>query len=325
MSSAGSHDVATTVDDEWVGERVDRFVAEGLDLFPRSQLRRRRTEVWVGGREVKPSYRLKEGDRLVVRFAELPPIDLEPSPVEFGVLYEDDDVIVIDKPSGLVVHPGSGTTDPTLVQGLLHRYQGIRDSFAGESLRPGIVHRLDRGTSGVMICAKHPASLTFLAAQFADRSVEKRYLALVSGNPRWNRQDVSVSLGRDPAHRQRFAVVSSGGKHSATRLRVVRRYPGAALVELWPKTGRTHQLRVHLKHLGFPILGDDLYGFRNQQGAGPAGAAEALMLHAYSVKIRLPSEEAPRLFVARVPTRFRDELTVLAAAARKDAAGKDAG
>jgi 23S rRNA pseudouridine1911/1915/1917 synthase len=311
-----SRDVATTVEDEWVGERVDRFVAECLDLFPRSQLRRRRTELRIGGRQVKPSYRLKEGDRLVVRFSELPPIDLEPRPVDFAVLYEDADVIVIDKPSGLVVHPGSGTTDPTLVQGLLYRYQDIRDSFAGESLRPGIVHRLDRGTSGVMICAKHPASHSFLAAQFADRTVQKRYLALVSGNPPWKRQEVSVPLGRDPAHRQRFAVLPSGGKHSETVLRVVRRYPGAALVELWPKTGRTHQLRVHLKHLGFPILGDDLYGSRNQPTVGSADAGSALMLHAYSLRIRLPSEEAPRLFIARVPTRFREELRLLAASGR---------
>lgn len=316
MIHPDSRDVSTVVDDEWVGERVDRFVAEGLDLFPRSQLRRRQTELRIGDRRVKPSYRLKEGDRLVVRFSELPSIDLEPREVDFAVIYEDADVIVIDKPTGLVVHPGSGTTDPTLVQGLLYRYRDIRDSFAGESLRPGIVHRLDRGTSGVMICAKHPVAHSFLGAQFADRSVEKRYLALVSGTPPWTRQEVSVLLGRDPAHRQRFAVVTSGGKHSETRLRVVRRYPGAALIEVWPRTGRTHQLRVHLKHLGFPILGDDLYGCRHQSAVG-AGAA--LMLHAYSLRIRLPSEEAPRLFVARVPARFRDELMVLAAAARQDA------
>ncbi len=289
--------MTTTVDDEWVGERVDRFVAEGLDLFPRSQLRRRQTEVWVEGRRVKPSYRLKEGERVEVRFDELPPIDLEPQPVDFAVLYEDSDVLVIDKPTGLVVHPGSGTTEPTLVQGLLYRYQGMGESFAGESLRPGIVHRLDRGTSGVMICAKHPAAHSALAAQFADRAVEKRYLALVSGSPPWKEQKVSVALGRDPSHRQRFAVVASGGKHSETRLRVVRRFPAGTLVELWPKTGRTHQLRVHLKHLGFPIIGDDVYG---SPIAGP------LMLHAYSLRIRLPSEEGRRLFVARVPTRFRD-------------------
>ncbi len=318
MTPPDSRDVATTVDDDWVGERVDRFVAEGLDLFPRSQLRRRGTEVWVGGRRVKPSYRLREGDRLLVRFCELPPIDLEPQPVEFAVLYEDADVILIDKPSGLVVHPGSGTSAPTLVQGLLYRYRDISVSFAGESLRPGIVHRLDRGTSGVMVCAKHPASHSFLAAQFADRSVEKRYLALVSGTPSWSRQEVSVALGRDPAHRQRFAVVSSGGKHSETSLRVVRRYPRAALIELWPKTGRTHQLRVHMKHLGFPIFGDDLYGTRKQPATEAPGAGDgpALMLHAYSLRIRLPSEEAPRLFVARVPTRFREALRVLSATAR---------
>ncbi len=178
-----------------------------------------------------------------------------------------------------------------------------------------------------MICAKHPSAHSFLAAQFADRSVEKRYLALVSGTPPWRRREVSVPLGRDPSHRQRFAVVPSGGKYSETSLRVVRRYPGAALIELLPKTGRTHQLRVHLKHLGFPILGDDLYGSRSRpaddglragSGAVP-GAAAALMLHAYSLRIRLPSGDSPRLFVAPVPTRFREELRLLAAKARQDA------
>lgn len=289
--------MTTTVDEEWEGERVDRFVAEGLDLFPRSQLRRRQTEVWVDGRPVKPSYRVKEGDQVEVRFEELPPIDLEPQPVDFTVLYEDADVLVIDKPSGLVVHPGSGTTEATLVQGLLYRYRDLKETFAGESLRPGIVHRLDRGTSGVMICAKHPAAHSVLAAQFARRTVEKRYLALVSGSPPWKEKQLSGYLGRDPSQRQRFAVVPSGGKHAETWLRVLRRYPGGTLVELRPKTGRTHQLRVHTKYLGHPILGDDVYGSRT---------GGTLMLHAYSLKIRLPTEECPRLFVTRVPTRFRD-------------------
>jgi 23S rRNA pseudouridine1911/1915/1917 synthase len=154
-----------------------------------------------------------------------------------------------------------------------------------------------------MICAKHPAAHTFLSEQFARREVEKSYLALVSGSPSWNRNELSVHLGRDPGHRQRFAVVEKGGKPSETRLRVVRRYPGAALLELRPTTGRTHQLRVHLNHLGHPILGDDLYGSRKQP---PDGEIEAgLMLHAYSLGIKLPSEGLPRAFVAPVPRRFR--------------------
>ena len=306
MSEALPQEVVTSVDEEWVGERVDRFVSEGVELFPRSQLRRRDTELEINERSVKPAYRLREGDRLRVRFFELPPIDLEPQPVAFEVIYEDADAVVINKPPGLVVHPGAGTTGATLVQGLLYRYQGLGESFSGESLRPGIVHRLDRGTSGVIICAKHPGAHAFLSEQFARRAVEKSYLALVTGCPPWTRRELSVHLGRDPGHGHRFAVVEKGGKAWETGLRVVQRFPDMALLELRPKTGRTHQLRVHLRHLGFPILGDDLYGSRKHQTREELESG--LMLHAYALRIRLPSESTPRTFVAPVPRRFRERI-----------------
>ncbi len=319
MTSPAHHDISTTVDEEWGGERVDRYVSEALGLFPRSQLKRRSTELFLNGRSVKQSHHVQPGDRLVVRFYDLPPIDVEPQEVDFDVMYEDRDVAVVNKPSGLVVHPGSGTREPTLVQGLLYRYRDMIDRFEAESLRPGIVHRLDRGTSGVIICAKNPSAHAMLAEQFARRTVEKRYLAIVAGTPAWNHRDVSVLLGRDPGHRQRFAVVQRGGKSSRTYLRVVRRFDSASLLELVPKTGRTHQLRVHLKHLGHPILGDDLYGSAisgwtkvlRRGHASPSSVPEGLMLHAYLLRILLPSEKSPRTFVAPVPPRFRTLLRSL--------------
>jgi 23S rRNA pseudouridine1911/1915/1917 synthase len=281
------------------GLRVDSFVAEHLGLFTRSQVRRRVTEVRVNGQPVRLSRRLRGGDALEVYYTDAPEPTVEPEPIALDVLYEDARVVVVNKPQGMVVHPAAGNWSGTLVNALLHHSRGLSERFPGGAGRAGLVHRLDKDTSGVIITARDPEALEFLAAQFRSRRVGKQYLAVVEGRLSRVEGRVECRIGRDPRNRKRFACLSnpSGGKAAVTRYRELRRFNGYSLVSLRPQTGRTHQLRVHLAHLGCPVAGDPIYGRRRS----PYG----LMLHAYRLRIRLPGEERPRTFRAPLPERFR--------------------
>jgi 23S rRNA pseudouridine1911/1915/1917 synthase len=216
-------------------------------------------------------------------------------------------VIVLDKPQGMVVHPGSGNHSGTLLNGLLFHCRGIVERFTTEDPRPGIVHRLDKDTSGVIIAAKNPEAHAFLARQFHDRAARKRYIAFTVGAPKDQSGKVADRLGRDPRDRKRFTWVANGGRSALTVYRVLRTYRAEGppertfgLVVMAPRTGRTHQLRVHMKRLGTPILGDPLYGRRDDLFPGAT-----LMLHARSLSIRLPGETEARTFFSPLPDRFR--------------------
>ena len=284
------------------GVRLDTYLAETLRLCSRSQLRRRLLKALVNGSEAKLSRRLRAGDQLEVQLAPPPALEVAPQPIPLDILFEDENLMVINKPQGLVVHPGCGNPSGTLVNALLHHCKTLKEKFPGQPIRPGIVHRLDKDTSGLIVVAKNPAAQEFLASQFRGRRVRKQYLAVVQGTPPQEKGRIETRICRDPGNRKRFTCSATRGRLAVTRYRLIRSLKGSSLLTLYPKTGRTHQLRVHMRRLGCPILGDPLYG---------RAAPHPLLLHAYRLWIILPGEEEPRVFRAPLPPLFREYLRAL--------------
>ena len=285
------------VDGSGAGERADRYLGRRVGVSSRSQFRMRLAELRVNDRMAKPSARLNCGDQVAVVLRPAPVVVAMPEPLSLDVLYEDGDVVVIDKPSGMVVHPGSGNRGGTLVNALLHRYRDFGARFPG-SPRPGIVHRLDKDTSGVIVVAKHAAAHAHLARQFSERRVGKLYLAWVAGRPVPAAGRIATRLRRDPRNPLRVRVSGEAGKLAVTRYRVRTTAGDASLMALRPLTGRTHQLRAHMRWLGHPILGDPLYAGRAK------GSAPRLLLHACRLAIVLPGGTARTVFEAPAPPRF---------------------
>jgi 23S rRNA pseudouridine1911/1915/1917 synthase len=292
--------------------RLDRYVAEELKLLTRSQLKTKLLSARLNGKPVKLSRPVKSGDLLDLNWADPEPLYLVPENIPLNLLYEDARVVVIDKAQGMVVHPGAGNRSGTLANALLYRRlcrAGLPPDGAvsdgpvvDRSFRPGIVHRLDKDTSGVIIAAYDDAALAFLSDQFKTRRVKKTYGAIVRGTPREKEGVINGRIVRDSRDRKRFTVSpdrSAPGKPALTRYRVIRSWGAWSLLLLQPRTGRTHQLRVHLRHLGHPILGDPIYGAPDKRFSVP------LMLHARTLAITLPGGEAPSLFKAPLPQRFR--------------------
>jgi len=292
--------------------RLDVYLVERLKLLSRSQLKERVVEIRLNGKKVKASHRVTPGGELEVLLRPPEEPQFAPEALPLRILYEDSRVIVVDKPAGMVVHPGAGVHRGTLVQGLLYHIKTLKDTFPEEPIRPGIVHRLDKDTSGVLIAAKNPEALEFLSAQFRTKKVEKTYLAIVKGTPLKREGWVGGKLVRDPGNRKRFRLVEGEGvrgKPMQTWYRVLRSYGGYAFVLLKPRTGRTHQLRVQMQSLGCPILGDPVY---SRKGKLKEELSPRLYLHAYCLKITLPGEEAPRIFYSILPPDFKDALRTLA-------------
>jgi 23S rRNA pseudouridine1911/1915/1917 synthase len=289
------------------GSRVDSYLTGQAAGLTRSQLQQRNPLFFVNDRQVKASHRLRAGDRLLVRYDSPPAVEVSAEQTPLDILYEDESVIVLNKPAGMVVHPAHGNFHGTLMQGLLYYLAGLDRRFEGSPYhdRPGIVHRLDKDTSGVLIAAKNPEALEQLAGQFRARTTKKVYLAVVKGVPRNRRGVIDGNIRRDPAHRKRFEVSENRGKPSRTRYRVVRELGGYSLLELRPVTGRTHQLRVHLKHIGTPVLGDPIYGRRDTNFPDLE-----LMLHAYRLTITTP-DGITRTYRAPLPERFRRFLAAV--------------
>jgi 23S rRNA pseudouridine1911/1915/1917 synthase len=268
------------VDEEAAGERVDVVLA-GLAGVSRAQVRRwiDAGRVTVSGEPVRPSRRLALGEAIEARPLEPVAMELVPEPIPIPILFEDEHLIVVDKPAGLVVHPAPGHPRGTLVNALLAHCGDL--AGIGGVLRPGIVHRLDRGTSGVMVVAKRDAIHRHLAEQFASHSIERRYRTFVRGLPRAAAGRIDAPIGRHPRDRKRMSVVSRSGRPSLTNWRVLRRFPEASVseLEIRPETGRTHQIRVHLASVGLPVVGDVVYGRARGRGARlgrPALHAEVL-------------------------------------------------
>ena len=283
------------------GIRLDRYVAEGLCLLSRSQIKARRLTARVNGKDAKISRLVKNGDLLDLTWEEAEPANIIPENIPLDILYEDGRVVVLNKGQGMVVHPGAGNRRGTLANALYYRrlQQG---SPSSPGPRPGIVHRLDKETSGVMIAAYDDETLAFLAEQFKARKARKTYIAVTAGIPREKKGRIETCIARDPRDRKRFAVAAQG-RSALTLYSVIKTWRRHSLILLRPKTGRTHQLRVHLRYLGHPIIGDPLYGVTD-----PLFPDASLMLHSRSLAITLPGETGPRLFKTPLPERFREMI-----------------
>jgi len=295
------------------GLRMDRYIAENLGLLSRSQVKSRELEARVNGKAVKISRIVKNGDNIELSWNEAEPVNLIPENIPLDIIFENNRAVVINKPQGMVVHPGAGNRQGTLANALYHRRLElcrITDGRAcaqgpGPGLRPGIVHRLDKDTSGVIIAAWDDETTAFLAEQFKSRKARKTYIAIVSGIPKEKKGRIETFIARDPKERKRFTV-SDNGRASLTLYSVIKTWRSHSLLLVRPKTGRTHQIRVHLRHLGHPVLGDAVYGFTN---AGFPNAS--LMLHSRSLAITLPNESEQRIFKAPVPERFTKMFKLL--------------
>ena len=250
--------------EESKNQRLDAFLASSLDGLTRSQATRliESGEVAVNGRAVSKSYKLAGGEDIAVTLPEPEPVEAVPQDIPLDVVYEDADVIVVNKPSGMVVHPAPGHPDGTLVNALLYHCAGTLSGVGG-ALRPGIVHRIDRDTSGLIIAAKNDAAHQYLSAQLADHTLARTYECIVVGSLREDRGTVDAPIARHPTDRKRMAVVA-GGREAVTHWEVIARYPGYTHVRCRLETGRTHQIRVHMAYIGHPILGDTVYGAKKE-------------------------------------------------------------
>ncbi len=250
--------------EESKNQRLDAFLASSLDGLTRSQATRliESGEVAVNERAVSKSYKLAGGEDIAVTLPEPEPVEAVPQDIPLDVVYEDADVIVVNKPSGMVVHPAPGHPDGTLVNALLYHCAGTLSGIGG-ALRPGIVHRIDRDTSGLIIAAKNDAAHQYLSAQLADHTLARTYECIVVGALREDRGTVDAPIARHPADRKRMAVVA-GGREAVTHWEVIARYPGYTHVRCRLETGRTHQIRVHMAYIGHPILGDTVYGAKKE-------------------------------------------------------------
>ena len=250
--------------EESKNQRLDAFLASSLDGLTRSQATRliESGEVAVNGRAVSKSYKLAGGEDIAVTLPEPEPVEAVPQDIPLDVVYEDADVIVVNKPSGMVVHPAPGHPDGTLVNALLYHCAGTLSGVGG-ALRPGIVHRIDRDTSGLIIAAKNDAAHQYLSAQLADHTLARTYECIVVGTLREDRGTVDAPIARHPTDRKRMAVVA-GGREAVTHWEVIARYPGYTHVRCRLETGRTHQIRVHMAYIGHPILGDTVYGAKKE-------------------------------------------------------------
>jgi len=275
--------------------RLDHYISGVLALLSRSQIKTRNLKAKINGKDVKISRIVKQGDKLELFWDEKANENIIPQNIPLDIIYEDDRCVVINKAQGMVVHPGAGNRQGTMANALCFR----KKSSLLPGLRPGIVHRLDKDTSGIIIAAYDDDTCAFLAQQFKSRSVKKTYIAVICGVPGEINGRVETFIAREQKNRKRFSV-SSSGKTAVTFYKVIKIWKNHSLVLLRPKTGRTHQLRVHMRYLNFPILGDSVYGCPDKQFPDAS-----LMLHSKSLEITLPGETNARVFSSPLPERFK--------------------
>jgi 23S rRNA pseudouridine1911/1915/1917 synthase len=276
---------------EQAGQRLDQFLRAKMPEHSRTFLQR--LDVQVNGRPGKSSYRVRVGDVVAVEIPPPRPLEAKAEAIALDVLFEDDDLVVVNKPAGMVVHPAAGNFTGTLVNALLHHCRGKLAGIGGVE-RPGIVHRLDKGTSGCIVVAKSDFAHQSLVAQFKSRKVRKIYRALCWGKFRRLTGKIETSIGRSERHRKKMSATAKRGRPSLTEYRVLKQHADVALVELMIHTGRTHQIRVHMAHIGHPVVGDATYGKAKI-------AVERPLLHAYKLGFTHPRTGELMEFTAPIP------------------------
>ena len=289
------------------GQRADQFLAAALPQLTRSAAQRLLEEgaVTLDGRPVKKNYKTAPGDELVVILPDPAPVDILPQDIPLDVVYEDDDVIAVNKPVGLVVHPAAGHPDGTLVNALLYHCGNSLSGING-ALRPGIVHRIDRDTSGLIIAAKNDSAHLALAAQLQDHSLYREYEAVCVGNLKQDQGTVNAPIARHPTDRKKMAVNFLQGREAVTHWTVLERFPGYTHIQCRLETGRTHQIRVHMAHTGHPLLGDVVYGSK-KPWPGLAGQC----LHARRLSFVHPRTGERLTLECPLPPWFQEVLTKL--------------
>lgn len=291
--------------DEQNPDRLDRYLVSCLPEFSRARIQGLISDGFVtvnGAPAKKAGQLLEDGDDIEVRVPPPVPSGLIAEDIPLDIVFENDDLIVVNKPAGMVVHPAAGHYSGTLVNAVLG-YDPDLEGIGGEE-RPGLVHRLDKETSGLIILAKNERAHNWLQDQFRLRKVEKTYLALVDGKPPTRAGRVEAPIGRDPSHRKKMAIVSLGkGREAVSEYKTLELFKHHTLLEFRPHTGRTHQIRLHCQFLGCPIVGDSVYGKRN-----PTVTIDRHFLHAFRLKIILPNEKQPRTFEAELPEELKAVL-----------------
>lgn len=291
-------------------ERLDKYIATLPNGMNRSKLKSGVTEILINCKKAKLSQKVKAGDQIDIKWEDNIPDNIEPQNIPIDIIYEDENVTVVNKAQGMVTHPACGNWDGTLVNALLYHWgrQGIEQIKKGSDSeilarrRPGIVHRLDKETSGIIITAKNRDTEEFLQKQFKDKSLQKEYICIVTGVPKQRSGDIRTQIIRDPKYRQRFKAVDNTdeGKFARTLYHTIATYGNYSLIRVRLKTGRTHQIRVHMKYLGCPILGDSIYNKEDK-----LFPKATLMLHSVQLKIKLPGSNEYSVFRTKVPERFK--------------------
>ncbi len=283
------------------GSRIDKYLSEELELS-RSKIQKliKEKKVFVNGNIISSSYTVRIDDEIEVNDELDYEIHVEAEDIPLDIVYEDDDLIIINKPSGMVVHPAPGHYTGTLVNALLYRY----GELAGEKFRPGIVHRLDKDTSGLMLVAKNEWMLEKLSTMISNKEVERKYLAIVDGLIKHDTGTVDAPIGRDLNNRQKMAVTDVNGKESITHFKVLERFDNHTYIECRLETGRTHQIRVHMAYIGYPVCNDPLYGRGKATEFGQ-------MLHSYSIQLKHPRSGKDLSFEVEAPKEFQEKLEEL--------------
>ena len=289
------------------GERLDAFLARSAEGFSRSAAQKLLEEGLVtrNGKPGKKNDKLNLGDRIEYTIPEAKPVDIAPTEMQLDIVYEDEDLLVINKPKGLVVHPAAGHQDDTLVNGLLYAMGDSLSGINGE-LRPGIVHRIDKDTSGLLAVAKNDYAHAMLASQLKDHTMARTYEAIVCGTFREDSGTVDAPIGRHPTDRKKMCVTQRNSKPAVTHWEVVKRYRGYTHIRCRLETGRTHQIRVHMAYIGHPILGDTVYGHKK-----PELGQDSQCLHAGALCFQHPRDGHPVMVFAELPPYFREVLEKL--------------
>ena len=292
------------IDEQQVGKRLDAFLSENIEGQSRSYIQKliEQETVFVKGKPSKSNYKLRLGDNVEVCIPDPVPLDVVAEDIELNIVYEDEDVIVLNKPQGMVVHPAHGNYTGTIVNALLSHCDNL--SGINGVMRPGIVHRIDKDTSGIIIIAKNNEAHVSLSEQLKEHSITRRYNALVEGVVKTDEGTIETMIGRNPRNRKEMAIVSTNGKRAVTHYTVLERFEGYTLIEARLETGRTHQIRVHMAHIGHPIVGDPVYGYKKQKFH-----TEGQLLHARVLGFIHPRTGEYKEFEAPLPDYFTNILS----------------